>query len=315
MTSDRRRDRPARRAASYRPRALGRVDPRRRQRASRRRRRRRSGDELRRRHRPRRSPGPRPTAPSPTQRRRPGDPPPRRRRPTAPPRRRRSTPAACPVDALDAADGPVEITFWHGMTRQRGRARSHRPTRTTRARPASRRAAEPGRLQETIDKYFQSSQDGRPDMVMMPEYTVQRDGRLRLGDPDRQRASRPRLRHHARSSRRRLANYEDGGRAVVDAVQRVGPGAVLQPGRCSRRPGSTPTSRRRRSTSSGALAGDRRSGAGDIRRGRSTLASTPAAGGSSSSGSPTRRALRRQRQRALGSGDAGARHGPAGVSC
>src|SRR3546814_20843071 len=34
----------------------------------------------------------------------------------APPSEEAADPSLCPVDALDAADGPVEITFWHSMT-------------------------------------------------------------------------------------------------------------------------------------------------------------------------------------------------------
>lgn len=34
----------------------------------------------------------------------------------APPREEVVDPSRCPVDALDAADGPVEVTFWHAMT-------------------------------------------------------------------------------------------------------------------------------------------------------------------------------------------------------
>ena len=33
-----------------------------------------------------------------------------------PPREEVADPSRCPLDALDAADGPVEITFWHSMT-------------------------------------------------------------------------------------------------------------------------------------------------------------------------------------------------------
>ena len=82
----------------------------------------------------------------------------------------------CDVDALAvaSADGPVTITFWHGMSNELGRELE----RLTDAYNASQDRVEvqleyQGGYELTIDKYLQSNPDNRPDLVQMPEYTVQ----------------------------------------------------------------------------------------------------------------------------------------------
>ena len=80
----------------------------------------------------------------------------------------------CPVDALDVASGPVEVTFWHGL----GGESEDALIALTEAYHASQervriRLENQGGYKQTIDKYTQSSQAGRPDMVMLPEYMVQ----------------------------------------------------------------------------------------------------------------------------------------------
>lgn len=80
----------------------------------------------------------------------------------------------CPVDALDAAATPVEITFWHGLNADNEDA-INRVTEDYNA-SQDRVVVTPqnqGSYGETIDKYFQSSQASRPDVVMFPEYMVQ----------------------------------------------------------------------------------------------------------------------------------------------
>jgi sn-glycerol 3-phosphate transport system substrate-binding protein len=81
----------------------------------------------------------------------------------------------CPVDALDSASGPVEITFWHGLNVDNEAAIN----RLTDEYNASQnrvvvRALNQGGYLETIDKYFQSGTGDRPALVMFPDYTVQR---------------------------------------------------------------------------------------------------------------------------------------------
>ena len=80
----------------------------------------------------------------------------------------------CPLDALDAADGPVEITFWHGMTADLEVAL----TRLTDAFNASQDRVRvvlqnQGGYEDVLDKYLQSGANSRPDLVQAPEYAVQ----------------------------------------------------------------------------------------------------------------------------------------------
>lgn len=81
---------------------------------------------------------------------------------------------ACPVDALDAADGPVEITFWHGLNVDNEDALEA----VAAAYNASQDRVEvvlqnQGGYLPTIDEYFQSSAGSRPELVMFPEYAMQ----------------------------------------------------------------------------------------------------------------------------------------------
>ncbi len=81
--------------------------------------------------------------------------------------------APCPVDALDNAAGPTEITFWHGLNADNEVALDEI---TAQYNASQDRvivdAQNQGGYGETIDKFFQSSSDNRPDMVMFPEYMV-----------------------------------------------------------------------------------------------------------------------------------------------
>lgn len=81
----------------------------------------------------------------------------------------------CPVDAFDAAPGPVEVTFWHALNA----ANEEAIDRVVAEYNASQdrvvvRALNQGSYEQSIDKYFQSSQASRPDMIMLPEYVTQR---------------------------------------------------------------------------------------------------------------------------------------------
>jgi sn-glycerol 3-phosphate transport system substrate-binding protein len=79
----------------------------------------------------------------------------------------------CPTDALATATGPVELTFWHGMNGPL----ADELQRLTDVYDASQSKVHvtliEGTYEQTIDKYLQSGQGSRPDIVQMPEYMVQ----------------------------------------------------------------------------------------------------------------------------------------------
>lgn len=80
----------------------------------------------------------------------------------------------CPTDALDAADGPVEITFWHGMSADNEVALQA----LTDAYNASQDRVEvklenQGGYEKVIDKYLLSDQGSRPVIAQAPEYAAQ----------------------------------------------------------------------------------------------------------------------------------------------
>ena len=79
----------------------------------------------------------------------------------------------CPTAALADAAGPVEITFWHGMSGPLG----EELTRLTDAYNASQDVVKvslvQGSYEETADNYYQASAENRPDLVQLPEYQVQ----------------------------------------------------------------------------------------------------------------------------------------------
>jgi sn-glycerol 3-phosphate transport system substrate-binding protein len=82
--------------------------------------------------------------------------------------------ATCPVDALESADEPVRITFWHAMQSAQGDALA----RLTDEYNASQdrvvvELQNQNGYEELIDKYFQSSPGDRPHVVQMPEYMLQ----------------------------------------------------------------------------------------------------------------------------------------------
>ena len=80
----------------------------------------------------------------------------------------------CPVEALDAADEPVEVLFWHGLTGETDTAIQALTEAYNASQSAVRVQLEfQGSYDETFDKYIQSSQGSRPDLVMFPEYYVQ----------------------------------------------------------------------------------------------------------------------------------------------
>lgn len=80
----------------------------------------------------------------------------------------------CPTDALDDADGPIEITYWHGMTADNEEALQFVVDQynSSQDRVVVDLQNQGGYL-EVIDKYYQSGDSGRPDIVMFPEYGFQ----------------------------------------------------------------------------------------------------------------------------------------------
>lgn len=97
---------------------------------------------------------------------------------TAPPVTTTTTPLSalppCPVEALAAITSPVEITFWHAMSAENEKALTELTDAYNAGQQKVRvRLENQGGYKQTLDKYSQSSQGSRPDMVMLPEYTVQ----------------------------------------------------------------------------------------------------------------------------------------------
>ncbi len=82
----------------------------------------------------------------------------------------------CNTSVLDtaSASGPVNITFWHGLANELG---TELQTLTDQYNASQNKVHVnlefQGGYDQTIDKYLQSNQDNRPDMVQMPEYMVQ----------------------------------------------------------------------------------------------------------------------------------------------
>jgi sn-glycerol 3-phosphate transport system substrate-binding protein len=97
---------------------------------------------------------------------------------TAPTATTTTTPLAslppCPVNGLDGVSSPVDITLWHGFASTNEQALialtdSYNASQTK----VHVTLQNQGGIKQTIDKYTQSSQDSRPEMVSLPEYVVQ----------------------------------------------------------------------------------------------------------------------------------------------
>ena len=80
---------------------------------------------------------------------------------------------ACDTAALATASGPVEITFWHGMSGPLGEELSRLTDVYNSSQDAVKVTLIEASYEETNDKFLQSDQDSRPDLVQMPEYMVQ----------------------------------------------------------------------------------------------------------------------------------------------
>ena len=82
--------------------------------------------------------------------------------------------APCPIDALDEASEPVNITFWHGM--QSGNEIALQDLVEEYNASQDRVVVElqnQNGYEELVDKYFQSSQADRPHLIQLPEYMLQ----------------------------------------------------------------------------------------------------------------------------------------------
>ncbi|MFZ9628993.1 MAG: ABC transporter substrate-binding protein [Ilumatobacteraceae bacterium] len=79
----------------------------------------------------------------------------------------------CPTDALDSATETVELTFWHGMSGPLGEQLDALAADYNASQSKVHVTLVGGDYEATLDKYLQSNQDSRPDVIQLPEYTVQ----------------------------------------------------------------------------------------------------------------------------------------------
>jgi sn-glycerol 3-phosphate transport system substrate-binding protein len=79
----------------------------------------------------------------------------------------------CPVDALDSAGGPVTITFWHAMNADLETALKTVTDQYNASQDKVKvELVNQVGYEQNIDKYRNSSQGSRPNLVQMPEYTL-----------------------------------------------------------------------------------------------------------------------------------------------
>lgn len=80
----------------------------------------------------------------------------------------------CDPGALEGADGPVEITFWHGMNGELEKSLVALTDEYNASQSKVKVSLEnQGGYEQTLDKYLQSGTGSLPDMVQAPEYAVQ----------------------------------------------------------------------------------------------------------------------------------------------
>lgn len=79
----------------------------------------------------------------------------------------------CPTDALATVTETVELTFWHGLSGPLGATLDTLAAAYNDSQDKVRVELISGTYEETIDKYLQSNQSSRPDLIQLPEYTVQ----------------------------------------------------------------------------------------------------------------------------------------------
>jgi len=80
----------------------------------------------------------------------------------------------CDTNALETASGPVSLKFWHGMNGDLEDALKSLTAEYNASQTKVTVSLEnQGGYEQTLDKYLQSSQSSRPDIVQSPEYAVQ----------------------------------------------------------------------------------------------------------------------------------------------
>ena len=79
----------------------------------------------------------------------------------------------CPTDELATASGTVDLQFWHGMTGELGNAIESLADEYNSSQSTVHVSLLGASYEETFDKYLQSGTGSRPDMLQLPEYTVQ----------------------------------------------------------------------------------------------------------------------------------------------
>lgn len=79
----------------------------------------------------------------------------------------------CPVGALESVTAPVEITFWHGMTSNLEQALTALTDEYNASQDKVRVTLQnQGSYEANLDKYLQSGQGSRPEMIQAPEYSL-----------------------------------------------------------------------------------------------------------------------------------------------
>jgi len=81
----------------------------------------------------------------------------------------------CPIDALASATSPVEITVWHSLNADLLSSTLAKLTDQYNASQTKVKVkyVNQGAYEESIKKYFETTQKQRPDVVQFPEYIVQ----------------------------------------------------------------------------------------------------------------------------------------------
>lgn len=81
--------------------------------------------------------------------------------------------APCPTDALDDAEGPVDIVFWHGMANELEPPLVELTDAYNASQDKVRVQLENQTSYESaIDKYIAVGADSRPTLIQLPEYTL-----------------------------------------------------------------------------------------------------------------------------------------------
>lgn len=79
----------------------------------------------------------------------------------------------CPTDALAGATGPVNLTFWYGLSGENGKQLENLVNAYNASQSKVKVSVVQGSYEGNYDKYLQSGQDSRPDLLQVPEYTMQ----------------------------------------------------------------------------------------------------------------------------------------------